>query len=68
MICIHGGAGFGKTLVVNTCLRGLEPHEDVSRPLLLSARAKRAPPHPGATRPVSSAPCWARAGWPQKSR
>ncbi len=24
MMCIHGGAGFGKTLAVNTCLRELE--------------------------------------------
>jgi hypothetical protein len=31
MICIHGGAGHGKTLAVNTCLRELEPHGDVRR-------------------------------------
>jgi hypothetical protein len=31
MMCIHGGAGFGKTLAVNACLRELEPHEDVRR-------------------------------------
>lgn len=31
MMCIHGGAGFGKTLAVNMCLRGLEPHEDVRK-------------------------------------
>jgi len=31
MMCIHGGAGFGKTLAVNTCLRELEPDEDVHR-------------------------------------
>ncbi|GFN09940.1 hypothetical protein Smic_84960 [Streptomyces microflavus] len=31
MMCIHGGAGFGKTLAVNTCLRELEPGEDVRR-------------------------------------
>jgi hypothetical protein len=31
MMCIHGGAGFGKTLAVNLCLRGLEPGEDVRR-------------------------------------
>ncbi|MFD8871539.1 AAA family ATPase [Streptomyces sp. NPDC059590] len=31
MMCIHGGAGFGKTLAVNICLRGLEPHEDVRK-------------------------------------
>jgi hypothetical protein len=30
MMCIHGGAGFGKTLAVNVCLRDLE-HEDVRR-------------------------------------
>ncbi|MGW0564802.1 hypothetical protein ACWDZ4_30440 [Streptomyces sp. NPDC003016] len=31
MMCIYGGAGFGKTLAVNTCLRELEPGEDVRR-------------------------------------
>ncbi|MEU2225033.1 ATP-binding protein, partial [Streptomyces sp. NPDC018347] len=31
MMCIHGGAGFGKTLAVNTCLRALEPGEDVHK-------------------------------------
>lgn len=31
MMCIHGGAGFGKTLAVNTCLREIEPHEDVRK-------------------------------------
>ncbi|MFE7402209.1 hypothetical protein ACFU9V_37750, partial [Streptomyces sp. NPDC057557] len=31
MMCIHGGAGFGKTLAVNICPRGLEPHEDVRK-------------------------------------
>ena len=31
MMCIHGGAGFGKTLAVNICLRNLEPHEDVRK-------------------------------------
>ncbi|MFE7215616.1 hypothetical protein ACFU93_38080 [Streptomyces sp. NPDC057611] len=31
MMCIHGGAGFGKTLAVNICLRGLEPREDVRK-------------------------------------
>ncbi|MEJ1202573.1 MULTISPECIES: ATP-binding protein [unclassified Streptomyces] len=31
MMCIHGGAGFGKTLAVNTCLRELEPGEDVRK-------------------------------------
>lgn len=31
MMCIHGGAGFGKTLAVNICLRGLEPGEDVRK-------------------------------------
>lgn len=31
MMCIHGGAGFGKPLAVNICLRGLEPHEDVRK-------------------------------------
>ncbi|MFE5914797.1 hypothetical protein ACFQ6B_37765 [Streptomyces wedmorensis] len=30
-MCIHGGAGFGKTLAVNTCLRELEPGEDVRK-------------------------------------
>ncbi|WP_413804482.1 hypothetical protein [Streptomyces sp. OE57] len=31
MMCSHGGAGFGKTLAVNTCLRALEPGEDVRK-------------------------------------
>ncbi|MFD4510970.1 AAA family ATPase [Streptomyces sp. NPDC058457] len=31
MMCIHGGAGFGKTLAAPICLRGLEPHEDVRK-------------------------------------
>ncbi|BCL25148.1 ATP-binding protein [Streptomyces aurantiacus] len=31
MMCIHGGAGHGKTLAVNTCLSELEPAEDVRR-------------------------------------
>ncbi|GGN45881.1 ATP-binding protein [Streptomyces fuscichromogenes] len=31
MMCIHGGAGFGKTLAVNVCLRALEPGEDVCK-------------------------------------
>lgn len=31
MMCIHGGAGHGKTLAVNTCLHELEPAEDVRR-------------------------------------
>ncbi|MGY0458638.1 AAA family ATPase [Kitasatospora sp. cg17-2] len=31
MMCVHGGAGFGKTLAVNTCLRDLDPAEDVRR-------------------------------------
>ena len=31
MMCVHGAAGLGKTLAVNTCLRELEPTEDVRR-------------------------------------
>ena len=31
MMCVHGGTGFGKTLAVNTCMRAMEPHEDVCR-------------------------------------
>ncbi|WP_399895409.1 AAA family ATPase [Streptomyces sp. BBFR51] len=31
MMCIHGGAGFGKTLAVNICLRALVPGEDVRK-------------------------------------
>ncbi|MEU4173442.1 hypothetical protein AB0F46_42455 [Streptomyces sp. NPDC026665] len=30
VMCIHDGAGFGKTLAVNICLRKLE-HEDVRK-------------------------------------
>ncbi|MFJ6776825.1 hypothetical protein ACIQOV_38695 [Kitasatospora sp. NPDC091257] len=31
MMCIHGGAGFGKTVAVTSCLRELEPGEDIHR-------------------------------------
>lgn len=31
MMCVHGGAGLGKTLALNACLRELEPGEDVCR-------------------------------------
>ncbi|WP_331768958.1 ATP-binding protein (plasmid) [Embleya sp. NBC_00888] len=31
MTCIHGGAGFGKTLAVTSCLRELEPDQDIRR-------------------------------------
>ncbi|MET7305452.1 AAA family ATPase [Embleya sp. NPDC005575] len=31
MTCIHGGAGFGKTVAVTSCLRELEPGEDIRR-------------------------------------
>ena len=31
MMCIHGGAGFDKTLAVSTCPRALEPGEDVRK-------------------------------------
>ncbi|MFD4577932.1 AAA family ATPase [Streptomyces sp. NPDC058417] len=31
MTCVYGDAGFGKTLAVNTCLRELEPGEEVRR-------------------------------------
>ncbi|TFV34204.1 ATP-binding protein [Streptomyces sp. T1317-0309] len=31
MMCVYGGAGFGKTLAVNTCLRELEPDQAVRR-------------------------------------
>ncbi|WUQ36813.1 AAA family ATPase [Streptomyces sp. NBC_00234] len=31
MMCIHGGAGLGKTLAVNFCLRTLDPADDVCR-------------------------------------
>ncbi|MFE7332329.1 AAA family ATPase [Streptomyces sp. NPDC057565] len=42
MMCIHGGAGFGKTLAVNTCLRELEPTEDVRRVTFRARPAARA--------------------------
>ncbi len=44
MMCIQGGAGFGKILAVNTCLRALEPYEDVCKiafRVRLTARAVR---------------------------
>ncbi|TYC68866.1 ATP-binding protein [Streptomyces sp. CB01881] len=31
MRCIHGGAGFGKTVAVTSCLRELEPGEEIHR-------------------------------------
>src|SRR3989442_8823584 len=31
MMCLRGGAGFGKTLAVTPCLRELDPPEDVRR-------------------------------------
>lgn len=31
MMCVHGGAGFGKTLAVTTCLRELETDDDIHR-------------------------------------
>ncbi|MCL8015860.1 hypothetical protein [Streptomyces sp. AS02] len=49
MMCIHGGAGFGETLAVNTCLRELEPHADVrkitfrARPTARAVRYERSP-------------------------
>ncbi|MFF6969618.1 hypothetical protein ACFY9G_40455 [Streptomyces anthocyanicus] len=38
MMCIHGGAGFGKTLAVNTCLRALEPAGEDVRKITFRAR------------------------------
>ncbi|MEU9033142.1 ATP-binding protein [Streptomyces sp. NPDC048383] len=38
MMCIHGGAGFGKTVAVTSCLRELEPGEDIRR-ITFHARA-----------------------------
>ena len=38
MMCIHGGAGFGKTMAVTSCLRQLEPGEDIRR-ITFHARA-----------------------------
>lgn len=37
MMCVYGDAGFGKTLAVNTCLRELEPGEEVRR---ITSRAR----------------------------
>ncbi|MGC0415528.1 AAA family ATPase [Embleya sp. AB8] len=31
MTCIHAGAGFGKTVAVTSCLRELEPDQDIHR-------------------------------------
>ena len=31
MMCVHGGSGFGKTVAVTSCLRELEPAEDIRR-------------------------------------
>ncbi|WP_353947330.1 ATP-binding protein (plasmid) [Streptomyces sp. HUAS MG91] len=38
MMCVHGGAGFGKTMAVTSCLRALEPTEDIRR-ITFHARA-----------------------------
>jgi hypothetical protein len=38
MMCVHGGAGFGKTMAVTGCLRELEPEEDIRR-ITFHARA-----------------------------
>ncbi|ARX80634.1 hypothetical protein SMD44_00032 [Streptomyces alboflavus] len=38
MMCVHGGAGFGKTMAVTSCLRALEPDEDIRR-ITFHARA-----------------------------
>ncbi|WP_260146615.1 hypothetical protein [Streptomyces sp. 2132.2] len=45
MTCIHGNAGFGKTLAVNTCLRELEDiqGEGVCRVTLRARPIARAP-------------------------
>lgn len=53
MMCFHGGAGFGKTFAVNTCLRELEPCEDVRR---VTFRARPAPPP--ARCATSCSPSW----------
>jgi hypothetical protein len=58
MMCIHGGAGFGKTLAVNTCLRELEPHED-------SARSPSGPVPPPERCATSCSP---RSTWPASRR
>ncbi|BET45207.1 MULTISPECIES: hypothetical protein [Actinomycetes] len=58
MMCIHGGAGFGKILAVNTCLRALEPGEDVRK---ITFRA--------GPRPVRCATnCSPRSTWPATRR
>jgi AAA domain len=31
MMCIHGGSGFGKTVAVTSCLRELEPAQEIRR-------------------------------------
>ncbi|MFI1524865.1 ATP-binding protein, partial [Kitasatospora cineracea] len=31
MTCIHGGAGLGKTVAVTSCLREVEPEEEIHR-------------------------------------
>ncbi|GAA2268428.1 hypothetical protein GCM10010145_48750 [Streptomyces ruber] len=58
MMCIHGGAGFGKTLAVNTCLRALEPGEDV----------QRSPSGPGPRAARCATNCSPRSTWPASHR
>ncbi|MFF4355022.1 AAA family ATPase [Streptomyces sp. NPDC001530] len=45
MMCVYGDAGFGKTLAVNTCLRELEPGEEVRRIAFRSRPTARAVRH-----------------------
>ncbi|WP_327668010.1 MULTISPECIES: ATP-binding protein [unclassified Streptomyces] len=45
MMCIHGGAGFGKTLAVTLCLHELEPGEDVRRLVFRARPTARAVRH-----------------------
>lgn len=42
MMCVYGDAGYGKTLAVNTCLRELEPAEEVRRITFRSRPTARA--------------------------
>ncbi|MEV8068851.1 hypothetical protein AB0P32_22440, partial [Streptomyces sp. NPDC085995] len=45
MMCVYDGAGFGKTLSANTCLRDLEPDEEMRRIASRSRPTARAVRH-----------------------
>jgi hypothetical protein len=49
MMCIHGGAGLGKTVAVTNCLRELEPGAEIHRITFHARPTTRAVRHEGVT-------------------